>query len=424
MLGNIKIDGDKSISHRSLLFASQAVGITKISNLLESEDVLATKSALESLGVKITKESGKYFVEGNGLRSLVPPVQDVYCGNSGTLVRLIAGLIAGSAIEACLTGDASLQSRPMQRIIDPLGEFGIEIESRDKGLLPLLVKGSSDAVGIDYKMKIASAQVKSAILLAALNANGKTIIHEKSLTRDHTELMMQYLGYDIKLDNSNSARKITFTPGESVQAKDITVPSDPSSAAFFIVAALLVPDSHLLIENVGINYTRIGLFEVLTEMGAKIKYLNEREVSGEMVADLEVQYSNLHAVEVKPEIAPRMIDEYPILAVAAACAEGVTRMRGLSELRVKESDRLNAIIVNLEKFGVGYKVEGDDLLVYGGKFTNNSGDVKVESFADHRIAMAFIVLASVLSKQVEVDDIDMIATSFPDFLKLYNSFVK
>ncbi|MBT4879245.1 MAG: 3-phosphoshikimate 1-carboxyvinyltransferase [Alphaproteobacteria bacterium] len=411
--GTIFASSDKSCSHRALILASQMVGVTKISNLLESEDVLATKNSLEKLGVKIEKKEAIYYVYGSGRSSLVSPEEVLDLGNSGTGVRLLMGLIATQPVQAVFTGDKSLSNRPMGRVLEPLNNFNFEAVARDNNFLPVHITGNSDAVAINYELKVASAQVKTAMLLAALNAHGESKVIEKEFTRDHTELMMQYLGLNLQVKESSSLKEITLNVEEDLPAKDINVNGDPSSAAFLVAAALLIEGSEILVKNIMINKYRIGFYEVLKMMGANITFENIREDSGEKIADIRAKYSKLKAVLVPAHFAASMIDEYPILAILAAKAEGTTRMVGLAELRVKESDRLIAIYNNLIKCGVEAE-HGDDWLEVS--FCNEVVATQtIETFHDHRIAMSFLILGLTAPDGVAVDDIKMINTSFPEF---------
>jgi len=411
--GIISSTSDKSCSHRALILASQMMGRTKISNLLEADDVMATKQALIDLGVKIEKEGEDYIVYGSGLASLVSPEGVLDLGNSGTGVRLLMGLVSTQPVKAIFTGDQSLSKRPMARVLKPLEKFNIEYNARDENYLPVQITGNTEAVAVNHVIEVASAQVKTALMLAAINAHGRSKFVETELTRDHTELMMQYLGFDVECEITNGAKEITVCCNEDLPAKDINVAGDPSSAAFMAAAALLVPGSEIVIENVLINKYRVGFYEVLKLMGAHIEYQNVRNDSGEKVADIKVKYSELSGIEVPAEYAPSMIDEYPILAVLATQAKGKTKMLGLKELRVKESDRLSAINENLQRCGV-YTTCGEDWLEV--QYCENIRATEIiKSYHDHRIAMSFLILGFVSLDGIEVDDISMIATSFPDF---------
>jgi 3-phosphoshikimate 1-carboxyvinyltransferase len=412
--GEVNIPGDKSISHRALILASQALGHTKISGLLESEDVLNTAECLKRLGVEIKKDDqGIYHVIGEGISSLQEPTDILDCGNSGTGCRLLMGLVAPYKFSCFFTGDESLRSRPMNRIKIPLSQMGAKFESREGNRLPAMIKGSDNIMPIEYEVPMPSAQVKSSVLLAGLNSAGTTKVIEKVKTRDHTELMMQYLGLDLKVEEkTDGTRIISITGQKEYQAKDLVVPSDPSSAAFIIVAALISEGSEIIVNNVLLNPTRVGLFEALKRMGANIEIKNERIEAGDKVGDITAKSSKLKAIDLEDSIAPSMIDEYPILAVAAACADGTTIMRGLQELRVKESDRLSLISKGLTEIGIENKIKGEDLYVNGGEI---KGGASIETHGDHRIAMSFLIAGLVSKKAIEVKDADMIATSFPSF---------
>ncbi|HCR86067.1 MAG TPA: 3-phosphoshikimate 1-carboxyvinyltransferase [Alphaproteobacteria bacterium] len=417
--GKVNVPGDKSISHRALIFASQAIGECKISGLLESEDVLNTKKSLQKLGINIEKKRNDYFVSGNGIGGLSEPDDILDFGNSGTGSRLMIGLLSSQNFKSYITGDSSLRGRPMARVIKPLEKMGAKVNARQGNLLPALVEGNGMMLPLDnYEMEVPSAQVKSAILLAAMNISGTTTIIEKERTRDHTESMMKYFGMDIKISEKNGRNVIKFTGQKEYKAKNIIVPSDPSSAAFPIVAAIITEGSEILCRNILINPTRIGLFETLKEMGARLEYKNIRTEAGEKIADIKASYSpDLKGVKIPAERAPSMIDEYPILGVAAACAKGDTVMNGLAELRVKESNRLELIKKGLIQNGIKAVEKGDSLIVTGGKL---KGGVTVTTHGDHRIAMSFLVAGLVAAKPIKVDEPHMIATSFPEFKGLMN----
>lgn len=418
--GSVDIPGDKSISHRALMLSSQAPGTTTIHGLLEGEDVLNTAKALSSLGVTITRKGKSWKVQGVGIGGLLESKDVLDMGNSGTSTRLLMGLVAPYPFTTFFTGDESLRSRPMKRVITPLVEMGASFAARDGDRLPLAMKGTATPLPITYRLPVASAQVKSAIILAGLNTPGKTTVIEPVATRDHTENMLEFFGIKIERRKDADANVITIEGKQTIPAADreITVPGDPSSAAFLTVAALLVPDSDIVIRNVGINPLRTGLFTTLIDMGANISFQNERMVGGEKVADIAVKYSALKAVTVPAERAPSMIDEYPILAVAAAFAQGESVMHGLEELRVKESDRLAAIVESLTACGVKARAEGDSLYVTGG---NVKGGTTINTRYDHRIAMSFLVMGMASESPITVDDAAAIATSFPHFVELMNS---
>lgn len=414
--GDIAVPGDKSISHRALMFAALAVGETRIEGLLEGEDVLRTAAAMRALGAEVTQDApGRWRVAGRGIGGLVEPSDVLDMGNSGTAARLLCGILASHDLFAVMTGDGSLRRRPMRRVTEPLALCGAQFETRAGGRLPLAVRGAADALPIEYRLPVASAQVKSALLLAGLNAPGWTVIEEPQPTRDHSERMLRHFGAEVVVEAAGRGRVIRLRGQPELVAADVVVPGDPSSAAFPIVAALLVPGSRLRLRGVGLNAARTGLFTTLREMGADLVVENERTEGGEPVGDLVVTHSALHGVEVPAERAPSMIDEYPVLAAAAAVASGRTRMCGLGELRVKESDRLAATAAMLAVNGVRAAVEADDLLVDGGPVP---GGGRVETHMDHRIAMSALVLGQVADAGVVVDDAAFIDTSFPGFAAL------
>ena len=414
--GRVKVPGDKSISHRALILAGLATGRTRIEGLLEAEDVLATARAVQALGASVTQEDGAFEVLGQGVGGLTAPEGTLDFGNSGTASRLMLGVLAGYPMHVSLTGDASLCRRPMSRVLKPLSEMGLLVEE-DRDTLPLTVVGTEDLLPIVYELPVPSAQVKSAILLAGLHAPGRTTVIEPLPTRDHTERMLRFFGAEVDVETrADGSRAVTVAGDAELTGAHVVVPGDPSSAAFLVAAALICPDSDLVIENVLLNPTRTGLFDTLREMGAYLEILDQREAAGEPVGDLRVRTSALTGVRVPPERAPSMIDEYPILAVLAAFAQGETRMEGLAELKVKESDRLAATAAGLAACGVEARIEGDDLIVTGTGAVRGGGTVETEM--DHRIAMAFLTLGLGAEEPVTVDDIGMIATSFPVFVPL------
>jgi len=420
--GEITVAGDKSISHRSLIFAALAHGESKISGLLEGEDVLKTAAALRLMGVTIErKNDATWLVNGCGVAGLTEPTDVLDMGNSGTAARLMAGLVTPYNFTSFFTGDASLRKRPMGRVFEPIKQFGAQIVSRQNGLMPFAIIGAKESLSIEYKMKMASAQVKSCILLASLVTRGTTVIIEPEKCRDHTEIMMRDLGLKISCENLNNGTKISYSGLQEFDAKNFEVPGDISSAAFLIVAALLVKNSKIKIKNVGVNPLRDGVVITLQEMGGKIAFENERKVGGEKVADIIVESSELKGVEVPSERAASMIDEYPILAVAAANAKGTTKMNGLAELKVKESNRLLMIAQNLENCGVTSKM-GDDYLEVQGGIDQSKFPIKITTAMDHRIAMSFLVMGLVIENGVQIDDASMIATSFPTFEKIFADF--
>jgi 3-phosphoshikimate 1-carboxyvinyltransferase len=426
LTGAISVPGDKSISHRSVMFAGLAVGASRITGLLEGEDVLATAAAMRQLGASVERGAdGIWTVHGAGVGSLLEPKQALDMGNSGTSTRLLMGLVASHAITATFIGDASLSGRPMKRVIDPLSMMGASIEASAGGTLPLMLRGASPAVPITYRLPVASAQVKSAVLLAGLNTPGITRVIEPIPTRDHSERMLTGFGAVLEVaeeGGANGMERIISIHGEAdLKPMDVTVPGDPSSAAFFMVAATLVPGSDLTIRNVGLNPTRAGLLHVLRQMGADIEELNPREVGGEPVADLRVRHAALTGIDVDPAIAPSMIDEFPVLFVAAALASGTTRTTGLEELRVKESDRLATMAAALTLAGARVEEHEDGLTIHGTGGEPLAGTPEGASVAtrlDHRIAMSMAVAGLVSRAGVSVDDTAPINTSFPTFIGL------
>ncbi len=419
--GNAAIPGDKSISHRALMLSSQVLGTTKITGLLEGDDVLNTARALRHLGVPIDQDSpGRWTVRGVGTGALSESRHVLDMGNSGTSTRLLMGLVTPYPFTTFFTGDASLSSRPMARVMTPLAQMGAVFSARDGKHLPLALTGTASALPVTYRLPVASAQVKSAVLLAGLNTRGITTIIEPVATRDHTENMLRHLGFGIETKTEGGATVIAVEGQQTIAPanREIAVPGDPSSAAFPVVAALICEGSELTLPGICVNPLRIGLFTTLREMGAHIEFKNPRVVAGEPVADLHVKHSALKGVTVPAARAPSMIDEYPVLAVAAAFARGETVMHGLSELRVKESDRLAAIVESLNACGVAARAEGDSLYVTGG---NPKGGAQVATRFDHRIAMAFLVLGMASKEPVTVDDGAAIATSFPIFVELMNT---
>ncbi|MFK4871444.1 3-phosphoshikimate 1-carboxyvinyltransferase [Novosphingobium sp. ZW T3_23] len=427
--GRIRVPGDKSISHRSIMLGALAVGETRVSGLLEGEDVLATAAAMRAMGASVERVGeGEWRVNGVGVGALLQPEGPVDMGNSGTSTRLLMGLVASHPINVSFTGDGSLSKRPMGRVIDPLSEMGASFDASEGGRLPLIVRGASPAVPITYRLPVASAQVKSAILLAGLNTPGTTTVIEPVPTRDHSERMLKGFGADLDVTvEADGTRVITIKGPAELKPQVIDVPGDPSSAAFFIVAALIVPGSEVVIENVGLNPTRAGLVEVLRQMGGSIAFLNEREVGGEPVADLLVKHSQLKGIEVDPAIAPAMIDEFPVLFVAASLAEGVTVTSGLDELRVKESDRLTAMAVALALAGAQVEEREDGVVITGtggNPLPGTAEDAQVTTHLDHRIAMSMAIAGLVSSGGVEVDDTRPIATSFPNFEELLVSLAE
>ena len=415
--GTIYVPGDKSISHRSLIFGSLAIGSSQISGLLESADVLATKDALIALGVEIIKtQNGDWQVNGVGLNGMVSPLKPLDLGNSGTGVRLLMGVVAGQDITATFTGDASLSTRPMARITDPLSTMGASISTRD-GQLPVTIKGTSTPLAHQHRSEVASAQVKSAILLSGLNGRGTTQITEPYASRDHTESMLRYFGANVQQTFVDNGSHIISLQGEAIlHGRQINVPRDPSSAAFAIVAALITPDSDVMIPGISINPLRTGLLDTLVEMGGSIERVNERNEGGEAIADLRVKSSKLYGIEVPASRAASMIDEYPILSVAAAAASGITDMQGVAELRVKETDRIKVMADGLRQCGVDVAYSDDSIQV-NGQVTGNKimGGVTLSAQHDHRIGMSFLTLGLITEQPITVSGCTTIETSFPNF---------
>ena len=421
--GTVRVPGDKSISHRALIVSALAVGESRIDGLLEGEDVLATAAALRALGASIERTgAGEWSVHGTGIGGLAEPDTVLDLGNSGTAARLLLGVLGTHPLTATMTGDASLRTRPMGRVAEPLRAMGAVVAAREDDLLPLTVTGARDPVPIEYALPVASAQVKSAILLAALNTPGETTVIEPRRTRDHSELMLRRYGVEIAVAEKDGGRAITLRGQPEISGRAVSVPGDPSSAAFPGVAALLVPGSRVHIPEVGLNPTRTGLFDCLDEMGAEVAVERAGTAEAEPVGGLTFSHAGkarLRAIDVPAGRAPRMIDEYPILAVAAAFAEGTTRMHGLGELRVKESDRLAAIADGLRAAGVGAAIEGDTLIVEG-CVGRPPGGATIDAAHDHRIAMAFLVLGLACERPIAVAGTETIDTSFPGFAAAMN----
>jgi len=422
LTGKVRVPGDKSISHRALILAALAVGRTQVSGLLEGEDVLNTAKSMRALGARVER-TGEFawLVHGVGVAGFAQPQGPLDFGNSGTGCRLVMGAVAGCPISAVFDGDASLRSRPMRRVLDPLELMGAKVGGSEQGArLPLTLNGARDPVPIVYRTPVASAQIKSAVLLAGLAAPGVTTVIEREASRDHTELMLKHFGAEIVSTREGAhGRRIALTGQPELHGADVVVPADPSSAAFPIVAALIVEGSDIALSDVMTNPLRTGLFKTLREMGASIEESETRGDAGEPMAQLRVRASKLRGVEVPPERAPSMIDEYLVLAVAASFAEGTTIMRGLKELRVKESDRLAATADMLRVNGVKVDISGDDLIVEGRGHVPGGG--LVATHMDHRIAMSALVMGLAADKGVKVDDTAFIATSFPDFLPMMRS---
>jgi 3-phosphoshikimate 1-carboxyvinyltransferase len=420
------VPGDKSISHRAVMLGALAVGETRVTGLLEGEDVMATAAAMRAMGAQVLRQAqddrgdAEWRIHGVGVGGLLQPRAALEMGNSGTSTRLLMGLLASHAITAAFTGDASLSKRPMGRVIEPLSRVGASFTPSPGGTLPLMMQGASVPVPIEYRLPVASAQVKSAVLLAGLNTAGVTTVIEPVPTRDHSERMLRGFGADLKVEEIGGERVIRLRGEADLRPQTIEVPGDPSSAAFFIVAATLVEGSDLTIENVGLNPTRAGLIGVLRQMGASIEELNRREVGGEPVADLRVRHAALTGVDVDPALAPSMIDEFPVLFVAAALAQGRTTTRGLDELRVKESDRLAVMAAALIAAGARVEETPDGLIIdgSGGEPLRGSANARVKTHLDHRIAMSMAVAGLASRDGIAIDDLRPIATSFPTFMPL------
>jgi len=412
--GRLRVPGDKSISHRSIMFGSLAEGTTRISGFLEGEDSLATLAAFRAMGVAIDgPENGNVTVHGVGMHGLKAPKQALDLGNSGTSMRLLSGLMAGQAFDVTMTGDASLSKRPMRRVTEPLAMMGARIETTTEGTAPLTVHGGTELNAMHYQMPMASAQVKSCVLLAGLYAHGTTCVTEPAPTRDHTERMLQGFGYALQ----RQGNKVCLEGGGKLHATDIVVPADISSAAFFLVGASIAPGSELVLEQVGINPTRVGVINILRAMGADIAISNERVVGGEPVADLTVRSASLHGITIPQNEVPLAIDEFPVLFVAAACAQGTTVLTGAEELRVKESDRIQVMADGLQVLGIDAQPTSDGITIQGGQL----GGGEVQSHGDHRIAMAFAIASLRATQTITIHDCANVNTSFPDFVSLANS---
>lgn len=408
--GNIRVPGDKSISHRSIILSSIANGSSQISGFLQGEDSLNTIQAFRQMGVRIERDKDRVRVDGVGLNGLGAPAGDLEMGNSGTAMRLLLGLLAGQNFDSRLVGDSSLSSRPMRRVIDPLQSMGALIKSEQGGRAPLQVRASRGLHAIHYDMPVASAQVKSCLMLAGLYADGETIVREPAPTRDHSERMLRAFGCEVESADS----VIRMRGGQVLTACDVEVPADISSAAFFMVAASIAPGSDITLQHVGINPTRTGVIDILRLMGGDIELLNQREIGGEPVADIRVLYADLNGIDIPLELVPLAIDEFPVLFVAAACAHGTTRLSGAEELRVKESDRIQVMADGLAELGIANQVEDDGIIVEGGQL----GGGTVDAHGDHRIAMAFSVASLRASRDIRIKDSDNVKTSFPEFTEL------
>jgi len=422
--GVISLPGDKSISHRSLIIGSQATGIVKVSNLLESADVFSTMNALRKFGVNIFKKGKDYYVYGLVVGGLKEYNGTLNCGNSGTTARLMMGLISTYPVKIKFTGDKSLSKRPMQRVINLLREFGANALPENKNTMPFTFSGSYVGLQNDQKLKVPSAQLKSAWCLAALNTKGISTLEEPFETRDHTEIMLKYLGANITVKKSKNKKIISIFGKHPIDAKDISVPGDISSAAFMMVLALISKNSKVTIKNVLLNPTRTGILDVFKKMKAKIKIKNKKIICGEIVGDLEVQSSNLKATTVTEKMAPRLIDEYPILFIAACFAKGTSNFKGIEELRVKESDRIKSMEDGLKPLGVKITSTKSSVKITGVQSFKLNKKIKIDAKGDHRIAMSFYVLSQVLNKSFKIKDFNYVKTSFPSFTKTINNLRK
>jgi len=416
--GSIKISGDKSISHRALIFASLSTGRVKISNLLESDDVMRTLNVLKELGIKIVKQEKYWLVYGNGTGGYIQPSQTLDCGNSGTTSRLMIGAVSSNPISCTFIGDNSLSKRSMSRLSIFLEKMGAEIKLTKKDFLPLYINGNTNLIPMEHVMQKPSAQVKTAIILSALNIKGETKIIEKRNTRDHTEKLMEYLRIKFKKKIlTKNSMSIEINGPYEIKPRDITVASDPSSAAFFVVGALIIPNSTVILKNIALNKTRIAFIDVLKKMGGKIKIKKTKTVSGEDVGDIKVSYSSLNGIKIKAASSPYLIDEYPILSIAASQAKGFTIMEGLSELRHKESDRIKSIVTNLSKIGFNVNSKKDDISIEGSNKIEIINQINIKTYGDHRIAMSFKILSLLYKNKLIIDDDSCISISYPDFKK-------
>lgn len=409
--GEARVPGDKSISHRSIMLGSLAEGVTRVSGFLQAEDCLSTMKAFQAMGVRIEGPAdGCVTIHGVGLHGLQAPAQELYLGNSGTSMRLLSGLLAGQPFDSVLTGDPSLSKRPMKRVTDPLRQMGAHIDTTEKGTSPLRIHGGTPLKGIHYDMPVASAQVKSCLLLAGLYAEGRTSVREPAPTRDHTERMLRGFGYAVQREGE----VVSLASGGRLTACDVDVPSDISSAAFFMVGAAIAPGADVTLQHVGINPTRTGVIDILRLMGADIEILNAREAGGEPVADIRIRASHLRGIEIPEALVPLAIDEFPVLFVAAACAEGETRLTGAEELRVKESDRIQVMADGLRVLGVDAAPTPDGMVLRGGPMAGG----EVESHGDHRIAMAFSIAGLRAQGPITIRDCANVNTSFPTFVEI------
>ena len=423
-VGTINIPGDKSISHRALIIGSQATGIVKVTNLLESADVFSTMNALRKFGVDIIKRGKDYYVYGLVVGGLKEYNGTINCGNSGTTARLLMGLLSTYPITINFTGDKSLSKRPMGRVINLLREFGANALPENKNTMPFKFLGSYVGLQNDQKLNVPSAQLKSAWCLAALNTKGISTLEERFETRDHTEIMLKYLNANIKVKKSKNKKIISIFGKTPIDAKDISVPGDISSAAFMIILALISKNSKVIIKNVLLNPTRTGILDVLKKMKAKIKIKNKKAICGELVGDIEAKSSNLKAAEVPEKMAPRLIDEYPILFIAACFAKGTSQFKGIEELRVKESDRIQSMELGLKPLGVKISSTKNSVKITGTNSFKLNKKIKIDAKGDHRIAMSFYILSQVLNKPFKIKDFNYVKTSFPSFTKTINKLKK
>ncbi len=421
--GTLIISGDKSISHRALILSAMSTGKTKITNLLESDDVMRTLNILKELGIKITKSQNCWLVYGNGTNGFIEPDRSLDCGNSGTTARLMIGAVSSNPINCTFVGDRSLSKRSMSRVTKHLVKMGSVVNLTNKDYLPLLISGNEKLLPMSHEIQKASAQIKSALILAALNIQGKTKIRENIPTRDHTERLLKYLGIKFKIIKKiNKAKVIELNGPYEIKSKNIEVAGDPSSASFFIVGALILPKSKITLKNVMINPSRIAFIKILKKMGGKINIIKTRKVSGENVGNITVEYSNLKGINIPSSQSAFLIDEYPILSVAASQAKGMTSMKGLDELRYKESDRINSIVYNFKKIGINIKEENNNLFIVGKKL-NIKMNINVKSFSDHRIAMSLSILNILYNKKLKIDNKKCINISYPDFEKHLNNLL-
>ena len=419
--GSIKISGDKSVSHRALILSAMSNGKTKITNLLESDDVMRTLEILRELGVKITKSNNCWYVYGNGTNGFIEPENALDCGNSGTTARLMIGAVSSNPIKCTFVGDKSLSKRSMSRVTKYLEDIGTEVNITKKDYLPLMIHGNENLLPVTHHIQKASAQIKSALILASLNIHGKTKIVEKTLTRDHTERMMKYLNINFKIKKLNNGSRIIELNGPyEINSKDIEVVSDPSSASFFIVGALIAPGSKVMLKNIMMNPTRTAFLKILKSMGGKIKIKKTKNISGEEVGSITAEYSKLKGVNIPSKLSAMLIDEYPILSIAACQAKGKTVMKGLDELRHKESDRINSIVTNFKNIGFKITNKKNDLIIYG-KDVKIKKNIKIKTFDDHRIAMSFSILNIIYDNYLNIDNKDCISISYPHFEKHLNS---